>query len=584
MNFINTNMGYVCGNSGFFAVTTNGGVSWVNKSINSGYMLREVFFVSSSEGWLVGPGILKTTNGGNNWAPQQGTTALFINSACFNSSGIFYAVADYGQILKSSNNGTNWISLTSGYRFNLLAIFFSSLNKGWAVGYDGAILLTTNGGSNWMDNSFAAYDWDAVFFISDDVGWIMGETGKIVKTTNGGLTWNYQNSGLTLGISDAYFISETVGWACGAAGYIIHTTNGGSTWTTQRYASTYSLLSIFFLNENLGWAVGYNTTLKTTNGGNDWFDCATINDFMFSVKFVSADIGYAVAGYGRIIKTTDGGNSWFTQTTPYTGWLSAMCVVNENVALAVGDYGQIIKTTDGGNNWALLNSNNSRPLRSVFFLNENIGYVVGAQGTILKTENGGLPVELVSFSAVCSENDVILSWATATETNNNGFQVERRKAKVESYETVGFINGNGTSTELNYYSFKDETVSVGNYIYRLKQIDYDCSFEYSKEIEVEIGMPDEFALYQNYPNPFNPTTKIRYSIPFAETHSHASLRNVSLKVYGVLGNEIATLVNEEKAPGEYEVEFNAKELASGICFYRLKAGSNVISKKMIILK
>jgi hypothetical protein len=104
-----------------------------------------------------------------------------------------------------------------------------------------------------------------------------------------------------------------------------------------------------------------------------------------------------------------------------------------------------------------------------------------------------------------------------------------------------------------------------------------------------VGIADEnitteFKLFQNYPNPFNPATKIRYSIPFAETHSGAAPQNVLLKVYDVLGNEIAILVNEEKAPGEYEVEFNAKELASGIYFYRLTAGSNVISKKMIVLK
>ena len=104
-----------------------------------------------------------------------------------------------------------------------------------------------------------------------------------------------------------------------------------------------------------------------------------------------------------------------------------------------------------------------------------------------------------------------------------------------------------------------------------------------------VGIADEnitteFKLFQNYPNPFNPSTKIRYSIPFVETHSGAAPQNVLLKVYDVLGNEIAILVNEEKSPGEYEVEFDGKELASGIYFYRLKAGSNVISKKMVVLK
>ncbi|MBZ0200408.1 MAG: T9SS type A sorting domain-containing protein, partial [Ignavibacteriaceae bacterium] len=445
---------------------------------------------------------------------------------------------------------------------------------------------TTNGGDDWVDASFAAYDWDDVFFISDDVGWIMGEAGKIIKTTNGGLSWNYQSSGLPLGINSSYFISESIGWACGGAGYIIKTTNGGSTWAIQRYASTSSLSSIYFLNENLGWAVGYNHILKTTNGGNDWFDCAPTTDFMFAVKFVSPNIGFAVAGYGRIIKTTDGGSTWTNQTTPYTGWLSDISVFNENIACAVGDYGNIIKTTDGGSNWVLLNSNNSRSLTSVFFLNENIGYVAGTQGAILKTENGGLPVELISFNANCVSSDVTLSWSTASETNNKGFQVERRSLKVNSqWSIAGFVDGAGTTTELNNYSFTDENLLPGKYLYRLKQIDYDGSFKYSNIIDVEVEMPNEFVLYQNYPNPFNPVTKIKYTIP-KEVNSQWSM--VNLKVYDILGNEVATLVNEEQAPGVYEVEWNASSvnrgLASGVYFVRLQAGKLSKSQKIVLMK
>ena len=124
----------------------------------------------------------------------------------------------------------------------------------------------------------------------------------------------------------------------------------------------------------------------------------------------------------------------------------------------------------------------------------------------------------------------------------------------------------------------------GKISYRLKQIDYDGSYEYSTEIEVEIGMPKEFVLYQNYPNPFNPTTKIRYSIPFAETHSGASQQNVLLKVYDVLGEEIATLVNEEKQPGEYEIEFDGSKLGSGVYIYKLTAGSFSAAKKLVLIK
>ncbi|HSW55802.1 MAG TPA: T9SS type A sorting domain-containing protein, partial [Ignavibacteriaceae bacterium] len=163
----------------------------------------------------------------------------------------------------------------------------------------------------------------------------------------------------------------------------------------------------------------------------------------------------------------------------------------------------------------------------------------------------------------------------------------------EAWEAFGFVPGFGTTTEPKSYSFIDENVTTGTYKYRLKQIDFDGTYTYSNEIEIAVDFtPKEFVLYQNYPNPFNPSTKIKYSIPNVETHRDASLQMVTLKVYDILGNEVATLVNEEKQPGVYEVEFNSqfshsgavRNLSSGVYFYQLKAGSFVQTKKMILTK
>ncbi len=127
-----------------------------------------------------------------------------------------------------------------------------------------------------------------------------------------------------------------------------------------------------------------------------------------------------------------------------------------------------------------------------------------------------LPVELLSFSSSVIDNDVTLNWTTATETNNSGFQIERRETKnekSEEWKSIVFVNGNGTTTEPQTYSFKDENLSAGKYQYRLKQIDFDGTFEYSNIVEVEILPPAKFSLEQNYPNPFNPHTFIRDNIP-----------------------------------------------------------------------
>jgi hypothetical protein len=187
---------------------------------------------------------------------------------------------------------------------------------------------------------------------------------------------------------------------------------------------------------------------------------------------------------------------------------------------------------------------------------------------------GIIPVELKSFNASVNINSVNLNWSTATETNNSGFQIERSNGSA--YVVVGFAAGNGTTTEIQHYTFTDNNVSTGKYSYRLKQIDLDGTFEYSKTIDVEVTTPLEFSLAQNFPNPFNPSTSIKYAI--------SNKQFVQLKIFDVLGKEVATLVNEEKSAGSYEVNFNASQLSSGIYFYKLQSGSFVQTRKMILLK
>ena len=204
-----------------------------------------------------------------------------------------------------------------------------------------------------------------------------------------------------------------------------------------------------------------------------------------------------------------------------------------------------------------------------------------------------VPVELVSFSALVEGTNVTLKWETASETNNRGFEIERAvfgpPSSVGRWEKIGFVEGKGTTTLKSSYTFNDDMGGAGSYAYRLVQQDYDGVVKISNAIEVEIkNISFEFSLEQNYPNPFNPTTKIKYSISSVETHSGASPQNVLLKVYDVLGNEIATLVNEEKVPGVYEVEFSAeaggRKLSSGIYFYKLQAGNFTAVKKLVLMK
>jgi len=198
-----------------------------------------------------------------------------------------------------------------------------------------------------------------------------------------------------------------------------------------------------------------------------------------------------------------------------------------------------------------------------------------------------VPVEFVTFTAAASTNGILLNWNTATETNNMGFEIERLKnSKIEksnNWERIDFVSGSGTTTETQTYSFYDESLPSGKYQYRLKQIDFNGMFEYSNVVDVEMISPTEFSLAQNYPNPFNPSTTIKYAIPNV-TLSGVEGSRVQLKVYDVLGNEVAVLVDEYKSAGNYELDFNSQNLSSGIYFYKLRIGKNELVKKMLLLR
>ena len=194
-----------------------------------------------------------------------------------------------------------------------------------------------------------------------------------------------------------------------------------------------------------------------------------------------------------------------------------------------------------------------------------------------------VPVELISFTASVNNNNVQLNWTTAAELNNFGFDI-LRQAQGDEWVAIGFISGHGTTTNAHSYSFTDETVSDGFFGYQLKQINFDGTFEYSNIVEIEMSVPSAFELEQNYPNPFNPTTRIKYSIPNTTIGIKGRSLIVQLIVYDILGNEVATLVNEEKTTGIFEADFDGNGLTSGIYFYQLKAGEFTKTKRMIILK
>ncbi len=205
------------------------------------------------------------------------------------------------------------------------------------------------------------------------------------------------------------------------------------------------------------------------------------------------------------------------------------------------------------------------------------GYQVLPRYTTDFLPAGTLPVELSSFTAAVNQKSVTLTWQTATETNNSGFDVERSSDGV-SYSKIAFVKGNGNSTTGNAYSFIDENLKPGSYSYRLKQIDYSGKFEYSNVVEAQvISAPTTFNLSQNYPNPFNPATVIKFSVDKTGL--------TTLKVYNVLGQEVSTLFNGIATNGQaYSINFDASKLSSGVYFYQLRQGNQIKIQKMMLMK
>ena len=189
-----------------------------------------------------------------------------------------------------------------------------------------------------------------------------------------------------------------------------------------------------------------------------------------------------------------------------------------------------------------------------------------------------LPVELSSFTAIVNGTTIVLIWRTETEVSNYGFEIERTTLTkpVILWEKIGFVEGHGNCNSPKDYSFTDTPGEGIKFQYRLKQIDTDGKYQYSDIVTVDLAVPVQFELKQNFPNPFNPTTNITYNLPMDGL--------VTIKVYDIIGNEITTLVNEEKIAGSYHVTFDGINLSSGIYICTMTSNNFIKSIKMLMIK
>jgi photosystem II stability/assembly factor-like uncharacterized protein len=448
-----------------------------------------------------------------------------------------FAYTDSGQTNANTDPNTGNFTLHVTNRFSNYQLGIANLPQNY--GYDRNIPQVQPGDKNviinvvtlaWLpQTSNTSNSLKSVSFVNSTTGWVAGSNGTMLKTTDAGVSWSSQTANTSNNINGISFFSTSTGWFVGDVGIIKKTTDGGGSWNSQNSTTSADLQAVQFIDANFGWAVGGSAILKTTNGGTTWTSQNPGYGQLNSLSMVSSSIGWVV-GNGVILKTTDGGANWNYQYQP-SNPLYSVHFADANSGGAVGTYGYTYSTTDGGTNWTP-QPNFIGNFRCMCGVNYLTVWVVGDNANIYKSTNGGS------------------TWTKQlTNINNNNLNA------------VQFVDAN------NGWAVGDNGWILHT----------SCGGAVTSVLE---NRSDEllrgFSLSQNYPNPFNPTTVIDYQI--------ATRSLVSLRVYDLLGREIATLVNEEKSPGMYKASWDANTVSSGVYFYRITAGTYSVTKKLVLMK
>jgi len=562
--------------------SSDGGNNWINGDTLTTESVNCIQFINPDTGYVVltNSPARKTTNRGQEWTTIGGINDIYELKLLEGNNG--YSVGTELKINKTENGYEYWKRLITNDNFS--DVYFTSENKGFAIssyGYSNTYGLykTDNGGINWEKVSGAPYG-TALLFLDSLSGFI--GTDQIYKTTDGGTTWYMPNGGQG-GAGKIFFINETTGWAI-RSNIIYKTTDRGENWITQFTApSSIYFYGIYFIDSLYGWTANLGgRPYKTTNGGINWIQQTNLDIWSSrDIYFANRDTGWIVdnTSWSALMKTTNGGINWITIPEIINPFEFHFFPDPKHWMISGSPEKYI--TEDGGITWIDISSDISSGFSSFNAVTDKLGFAVGSLGLILiYHDTSYVPVELILFTSSVNGNNITLNWQTATEINNQSFQIERGKTqdeRSEEWENIGSVNGNGTTTEPHSYSFVDKNLSVGKYQYRLKQIDYDGTFEYSNMIEVEINTPTRFSLNQNFPNPFNPSTTINWQSPINGWQT--------IKIYNTLGEEVETIVNEYLEFGFHSKLYIANStLPSGVYFYKLTIGGNTQVRKMILTK
>ena len=616
---------HVTGNVNLFK-STNYGANWTQLSTTSAFQSQggqawydlycrvnpvnpNIAFVGTIDVWRTtdGTNFTNITNGYQGGYVHVDQHFLFFHPTDPNS----LIVCNDGGIWRSTNNGNSFtnlnqnLTLTQFYRiaaspFTPSRILGGTQDNGTQQTYSAL---------NWA----AAYGGDGgeVCFNPINSNFILGETqnGGIFRTTNSGTSWSSATSGINTGENVTWVAPITAhpttdGTFYTARQRIYRSTNNGGAWSAisgnVNGSSAVREMAISSSNPMILYATTGSSVFLSTDGGATFTNKTSglPSKTITSVNVHPTDENMAIltfSGFGtnKVYKTTNMGSSWFSifgnlpDSPVNDGFIYTYDALNPNTYFIATDIGVFLTQNDGTNWVELPNNLPNTVIMHLDYTHSNQMLRAGTHGRGVYEAfiDFVIPVELTSFTAETNDNTVLLNWSTATETNNQGFEIER-KLKNQEWLKIGFVNGNGTTTEIQNYNYADDYSQIpyeGTALYRLKQIDYNGDFEYSEQLAVNLTfIPSEYYVSQNYPNPFNPSTTIKYSLPVEST--------VKINIYNSLGETIEELASETQPEGNYEVTWNAQNYSSGIYYYSFEVNSADGSqshremKKIVFLK
>ena len=389
-------------------------------------------------------------------------------------------------------------------------------------------------------------------------------------------------------INKIYFIDSTTGWTIGNNGKINITIDGGMTWLPQNSGTENKLESIYFLDDQTGFASGYyRTLLQTNNKGNTWIPVDVISDSGTIYSSLSSDVDnniYFISNFGEVYSSEDSGAIWQNIYNFNEYGFSYIDYTNKPVCFAkLYGIGVLFKSIDGGNTWKKLTAILSPAFCGDFYLNSSTGWITESWLPSSSFRDSAS----IYFTVDSCETWIRQSTLEGRAINNIAF-VDTLEGWCSTYGVVPakiyFTSDGGQSWICQFESDSNDYIED---IFFLDNINgwaltsQGKILKYGEPINVSADKPDniyadEYVINQNYPNPFNPTTTFSFSLP---TRSF-----VTLKVFNILGKEVATIISEEMPAGSYSRQWNEVNLPSGVYFYRLQAGSFTQTKKLILLK